>query len=77
MKIRITAFGYIAEIVKRSTFELESATDLNTLRKKLEEKFPEIKKHPYKIALNRELVNDNRIIEEDSEIALLPPFAGG
>lgn len=67
----------MAEIIKGNISDLESVTDTDMFREKLEQKFPEIKKHPYKLALNRELVNDNRVIEGDCEIAILPPFAGG
>lgn len=77
MNIRIVAFGYLSEIISENTIDLENISDVNSLRTALEKKFPDLNKRPYKIAVNRELVPGECKIDQLSEIALLPPFAGG
>lgn len=77
MKIKIAAFGYLAEIVNTAEIEVEAGTDVLALKIKLEIEFPALKNYEYKIAVNQELVNENVIIDEHSEIVLLPAFAGG
>jgi len=78
MKLNVTYFGMIAEIVNCSTeiIALDYFENCN-LRPIIEEKYPEMAKIEYKIAINQQLTD---IIEENHnelEIALLPPFAGG
>ncbi len=77
MKIKVTAYGYLTEVFRKKVFEIENVSDLISLRKKLSEKFPDIKNIEYKIAVNQELIIENVLIDEGSEIVLLPPFAGG
>lgn len=77
MKIKITAFGYLAEKIGKDRFETEEAKDVFSLREKMEKEYPVLKELEYKIAVNQELVHGNAVIEEGSEIVLLPPFAGG
>ena len=77
MKIKITAFGYLAETLGKSQFEMENISDVYSLKKEIENNFPEIKNIEYKIAVNKELVNENILLNENSEVVLLPPFAGG
>jgi sulfur-carrier protein len=77
MKVKIMTFGYITEVVGENILYFENAADIISLRAGLEEKFPRLKTLEYKIAVNRELVNGNAMIDSKSEVALLPPFAGG
>ena len=49
----------------------------NQLTIELQEKHGKLATMSFKIAVSNNLVNDDFIIPEGSEIALLPPFAGG
>jgi molybdopterin converting factor small subunit len=78
MNIDVKYFGMIAEAVKCTSEQLQIEVNhqLN-LRNYFEEKYPSIKKINYKIAINKQI---NDIIKDDqnnAEVALLPPFAGG
>ncbi len=77
MKINVTAFGYLAEIIGKSHFEINDVSDIVSLKTNLENKFPEIKTREYKIAVDKKLVNENVLLNNNSEVVLLPPFAGG
>lgn len=48
--------------------------DINQL---LIEKYPMLAQLNYKIAVNQSLVEESKFVQENDEIALLPPFAGG
>ena len=43
----------------------------------LQEKHAKLATLSFKVAVSNSLVNDDFVIPEGSEIALLPPFAGG
>ena len=81
MKIVIKYFGMIEEAIKKSeeTLSLNSEKNiyLNDIHNELKENYPVLKKMNYKIAVNLQITEENTIIENNTEIALLPPFAGG
>lgn len=75
----IKYFGVIAEHVGLDTESLEkndSTQYLETLKQFLEKKYTGLEKLSYQITQNRKIVTDAELNEED-EIALLPPFSGG
>lgn len=77
MEIQLLAFGQIAEITGKSTWEMDGIKDTNELIKKLEELFPVLDKTNYSIAVNKKIIQENTTINENDTIALLPPFSGG
>ena len=81
MKIVIKYFGMIEEAIKKSeeTLSLNSEKNiyLNDIHNELKENYPVLKKMNYKIAVNLQITEENTIIENNTEIVLLPPFAGG
>lgn len=78
MKLNVTYFGMIAEIVNCSTEIIELDYDKNcNFRHIIEEKYPKVAKVEYKIAINQELTDIIETNQNELEIALLPPFAGG
>ncbi|WP_068942974.1 MoaD/ThiS family protein [Chryseobacterium timonianum] len=80
MKLKILAFGITKDIFGASKKELEVQDDLNVrqLKEKLEEDFPQlIKLKSYFIAVNEEYAEDDQIIVNTDEIAIIPPVSGG
>ena len=78
MKADVKYFGMIAELIDKSAELIEvEVSEKNDLRSYFELKYPGLKEMNFKIAVNKELVNNVTELEEGSEIALLPPFAGG
>jgi len=43
----------------------------------LEEKYPRLKTVQYAIAVNKEVIQQNTILDNDATVAILPPFSGG
>lgn len=76
MKIRVIIFGQLAEITGKSLV-IAGITDTNELVVHLHNNFPALEKVKYKIAVDKKLVNQNTLLTENCEVALLPPFSGG
>ncbi|WP_027137342.1 MoaD/ThiS family protein [Gaetbulibacter saemankumensis] len=77
MRITVKYFGQISEITQKEEEVLEIyETSIAQLLDRIYSKYEKLKNKEFKIAQNRELVDMNTEIN-GSEIALLPPFAGG
>jgi molybdopterin converting factor small subunit len=75
MTVRI--FGQLQDIVGSNSIEFEEAADTNALIGQLQSKYPALKHAKYKVAVNRNIIQSNMVLQQDAEIALLPPFSGG
>jgi len=75
--IKIHTFGIIAEIVGKQEVLLESAFDLEDLKKQLLERYPTIRDLDFLIAINKKIITENTLLTKNQEIAVLPPFSGG
>jgi len=75
MNIKIIAFGQIAEITGKQL--AAEATDTAILRTWLLEKFPALGQKKYAIAVNKKVVTDTVQLNENDEVALMPPYSGG
>lgn len=77
MQTHILIFGQLADIFGNNKIVLHGITDTDGLKNHLQKQYPGISGLPYLIAVDKEIVSGNTIINENSEIALLPPYAGG
>lgn len=79
MILNVQYFGMIAEKIacESEKMTVEKSILLSDFKIDLVKKYPVLKNQNYQIAVNQELENDDFKIESDSDIALLPPFAGG
>ena len=74
----IIYFGQVAELAGKEREELKlSNKNIAELKKQLEETIFNLGTIPYQIAVNQSLENDDFVLTNDMEIAVLPPFAGG
>ncbi|MEO7801132.1 MAG: MoaD/ThiS family protein [Ginsengibacter sp.] len=73
----IKVFGQLVDIIGSTTFEMNDAVDTDGLVKILESKYPVLITSKYKIAVSRNLIQSNTALQQDAEVALLPPFSGG
>jgi molybdopterin synthase sulfur carrier subunit len=77
MHIKIKYFGQIAEVTQMEEESLEfSGSSISELLDTLYAKYKLLKNKDFRVAQNQELVSIETKIT-GSEIALLPPFAGG
>lgn len=78
MNLKIKYFGRIAEITGLEEEVIfcqnHNSESIDSL---LLEKYPELKTLAYKLAIDQQIISSNQVLNENSSIALLPPFAGG
>ncbi len=76
MKVKVLFFGYVAQTTG-ITGMVMSASDTDQLREMLSKQFPSLAQMPLAIALNYDIIKENTRLNENDEVAFLPPFAGG
>lgn len=80
MIIEVLAFGIVKDIFGGSSVNLEVNNELNIegLKLVLEEKFPElISLASYMVAVNNEYAMPKDSIQQNDEVAIIPPVSGG
>jgi len=77
MQIELISFGKISEFISNQKLEIEGVETTDDLKKHLEEIFPNLASIKYKLALNKNLVQQNSEIKNSDSIAIMPPFSGG
>ena len=79
MKLKVLYFGLVAEAINctQEEFVLDTKMTIAQLQEILILKYNVLKGLSYQIALNKQLTNSETLITEGSEVAVLPPFAGG
>lgn len=79
MTIKVNYYGMLAEIVGKTSEELDfPLSDQGLLLKPyFETKYPKLHEMNYKIAVNQQFTEELDTKRNVSEIALMPPFAGG
>ena len=77
MNLTVKYFGLLAEVTQCNEEQLDfSGATVKELLENLFTKYPELKEKDFQIAQNNTITNDETEISS-TEIALLPPFAGG
>jgi molybdopterin synthase sulfur carrier subunit len=77
MKTKVLLFGMLAEATGQTSIIIEEAIDTNTLLQKVKAWNIDTNTADFVIAINKTIVRINQPINENDEVALLPPFAGG
>lgn len=79
MKLKLVYFGRIAEITKVSgeIIEKNESCTVQQLLDELTLRYPLFNAESFQIAVHHNVVNSTFCLDEDAEIAILPPFAGG
>lgn len=75
MEIKVISFGQIAEITGKE-FVME-AIDIDSLKLLLIQNFPELSDRKFAFAVNKKLVQENIILNQNDVVALMPPYSGG
>lgn len=78
MQLTIKYFGMLAEATSTTEERLQiDICSVSDLLEKLKNQYPKLSDKDFKVAINQELVNSDYLIDNEAEVALLPPFAGG
>lgn len=75
--MKIIVFGVLTDIIGKSAFEIEAPKDSETLLQNLFSEYPFLKNYKFQIAVNSEKVEGNVLLNNNDEIAFLPPYSGG
>jgi molybdopterin synthase sulfur carrier subunit len=79
MDVQIMYFGMLSEITGQSNESsvLAEGITVGDFKHQIEDKYPLLKGKKFKVAVNKQISDDSTLIRPNSELALLPPFAGG
>lgn len=77
MEIKVLFFGVLADVTGTNCKHFRDVKSIGDLKLKIEDDFPEMVHYDYRISLNNELTDDNLLLNDGDEVALMPPFAGG
>jgi len=76
MTVKIILFGKLAEIAGGAV-SVDNVADTDSLINDLQKKYPEFAKTKYLIAVDKQVIKENTVLNKKSTVALLPPFSGG
>ena len=74
--MHIIVFGQLTDITG-DNIELNNIADTNHLTEELNKTYPQLINAKYVIAVDKKVITENTILNNQSNIALLPPFSGG
>ena len=77
MKTKVLLFGILADVAGQSIIEIDKVPDTDTLLNKVREINPFFSHLKFATAVNKRIVLSNQFLDENDEVALLPPFSGG
>ncbi len=80
MKVKLLAFGIAGEIIgaNSQSIELPDGSDIRALQDLLSDKYPALSTIlEYALAVNRSYIEENILLKEDDEVAIIPPVSGG
>lgn len=75
--MRIQLFGVLKELAATEWITLSGCTTSETLKEAIHALYPVFATQSYAMAVNRKIVLADTVLNEEDEIALLPPFSGG
>lgn len=75
--ITIVAFGSVTDIIGKYDITINDVDNTNELITQLEKIYPALKSANYALAVNKKIINQAEPLEDNSVVALLPPFSGG
>jgi len=76
MSVKIILFGKLADIAG-GPVSVDNVADTDSLINALHKDYPEFAKTKYVVAVDKQIVKGNTVLNKKSTVALLPPFSGG
>ena len=77
MQVEVILFGQLTDITRQEKILIADVADTDELVKAIEQQYPGMASIKYVIAADKKLISKNTVINEKTELALLPPFSGG
>lgn len=77
MQVNIIIFGNLTDITGSSTITVHDMADTKQLLEELHHRYPALAVAKYVVAVDKQVINTNTLLQHNSTVALLPPFSGG
>ena len=77
MQVKVLIFGQLTDITGVTEIQVNDVSDRDQLIAALNNQYPSLADSKYAIAVNKQMINENIALTDNSIIALLPPFSGG
>lgn len=77
MEVKVLLFGEATERVGTSKLTALDITTVSALKKWLISEYPNMNDFQFSIAVNKEIVQKDVKLNDQDEVAILPPFSGG
>lgn len=79
LSVNIKYFGMTGEAAKKDNevIKLNESASVEEIKNLILHKYPRLKKIDFQIALNLSIASGSETVNDNDELALLPPFAGG
>jgi molybdopterin converting factor small subunit len=77
MIVTIRAFGQVAEITQKTTWEESRANTLKELKIILQQEYPALSEIPLVFSMNHQICAEDILLKPMAEIGIMPPFSGG
>lgn len=75
--IAVHLFGCLIEAVGAQQINIEEVNDLEGLRNKLLQRYPQLQKFSFVTAVDKKIIKGNVLLNAQTQVALMPPFSGG
>ncbi|MDH5475048.1 MAG: MoaD/ThiS family protein [Cyclobacteriaceae bacterium] len=76
--VKVKLFGIAKDIVSASYFETDSGITVNHLKQRIIDKHPSFSDlRSVLVAVNDEYALDDVVIDENDDVAIIPPVSGG
>ena len=77
LSINILLFGVFTDLAGTDKILLNINDSISDLKAYLSHNYPEFSKYSYRVAVNGKIAEDDTMLKETDEVAILPPFSGG
>jgi molybdopterin synthase sulfur carrier subunit len=77
MQVNVILFGQLKDLAGNSQIVLENVADTESLVAALHTKYPTLANKQFIIAVDKQVVSKNTSLNNNSTVALMPPFSGG
>ena len=77
MEVDVLFFGVLADFAGIRRKHYSGIGSYSDLMHRIGDDFPGIENYTYKIAVNKTIINEDHLLRDGDELALMPPFAGG
>ncbi len=77
MEINVLFFGVLTEVTGTHRKHYRGIRSFSDLKYRIRDDFPGIENYNFRIAVNNRIVNEDPVLNDNDEVAYMPPFTGG